>query len=109
MMTFTQQILTVATLVFATALTRFVPFLIFRGKTTPRYIQYLSQVLPAAVFGMLVVYCLRNVHIKTAPFGIPEAIGVLVTALLHFWKRQMMISILGGTLTYMLIVQNLTL
>lgn len=108
MMTFTQQILTVATLVFATALTRFVPFIIFRGKTTPRYIQYLSQVLPMTVFGMLVVYCLRNVHIKTAPFGIPEAIGVLVTAL-HFWKRQMMISILGGTLTYMLIVQNLTL
>lgn len=107
MMTFTEQILTVAILVLATASTRFVPFLIFRGKKTPSYIQYLSQVLPAAVFGMLVVYCLRNVHITAAPFGIPEAISVLVTALLHLWKRQMMISILGGTLTYMLIVQNI--
>lgn len=106
-MTLTEQILTVVTLVVATASTRFVPFLIFRGKKTPSHIQYLSQVLPAAVFGMLVVYCLRNVDVTAAPFGIPEAIGVLVTALLHVWKRQMMISILGGTLTYMLIVQNM--
>lgn len=106
-MTLTEQILTVVTLVVATASTRFVPFLIFRGKKTPGYIQYLSQVLPAAVFGMLVVYCLRNVDVMAAPFGIPEAIGVLVTALLHVWKCQMMISILGGTLTYMLIVQNM--
>lgn len=92
-------------MVAATAATRFVPFLIFRGKTTPRYIQYLSKVLPPAVFGMLVIYCLKDVKFTSGYFGAPEIIGIIVTALLHAWKRQMMISILGGTVTYMLLVQ----
>lgn len=92
-------------MVAATAATRFVPFLVFRGKTTPRYIQYLSQVLPPAVFGMLVIYCLKDVQFTSGHFGIPELIGIAVTALLHAWRRQMLISILGGTVTYMLLVQ----
>lgn len=92
-------------MVLATALTRFVPFIIFRGKTTPRYIQYLSNVLPPAVFGMLVIYCLKDVQFTSGHFGIPELIGIVVTALLHAWKRQMLISILGGTVIYMLLVQ----
>ena len=71
------------------------------------YSYWVTGATMGAVFGMLVVYCLRNVDVMAAPFGVPEAIGVLVTALLHVWKRQMMISILGGTLTYMLIVQNI--
>lgn len=104
-MTTTQQILTIAVMVLATALTRFVPFLIFRGKTTPAYIQYLSKVLPPAVFGMLVIYCLKDVQFTSGHFGLPELIGIAVTALLHIWKRQMLISILGGTVTYMLLVQ----
>ena len=98
-MTLTQQILTVVILVAGTALTRFLPFAVFRGKETPRYITYLSQVLPPAVFGMLVVYCLSG------SFGLPELLGILVTCLLHLWKRQMLISILGGTVIYMLLVQ----
>lgn len=93
-------------MVVATASTRFVPFLIFRGKTTPRYIHYLSQVLPPAVFGMLVIYCLKDVQFTSGHFGIPELIGIAVTALLHAWKRQMLISILGGTAAYMLLVQT---
>lgn len=105
-MTLTQQIITIATMVVATASTRFVPFLIFRGKTTPRYIHYLSQVLPPAVFGMLVIYCLKDVQFTSGHFGIPELIGIAVTALLHAWKRQMLISILGGTAAYMLLVQT---
>lgn len=104
-MTTTQQIITIAVMVLATALTRFVPFIIFRGKTTPTYIQYLSKVLPPAVFGMLVIYCLKDVKFTSGHFGIPELIGIAVTALLHVWKRQMLISILGGTVTYMLLVQ----
>lgn len=104
-MTTTQQILTIAVMVFATALTRFVPFLVFRGKTTPAYIQYLSKVLPPAVFGMLVVYCLKDVQFTSGHYGLPELIGIAVTALLHAWKRQMLISILGGTVAYMLLVQ----
>lgn len=104
-MTTAQQILTIAVMVLATALTRFVPFLIFRGKTTPAYIQYLSKVLPPAVFGMLVVYCLKDVQFTSGHYGLPELIGIAITALLHAWKRQMLISILGGTVAYMLLVQ----
>lgn len=94
-------------MVVATAATRFVPFLIFRGKTTPGYIHYLSKVLPPAVFGMLVVYCLKDVQFLSGHYGAPELIGIAVTALLHAWKRQMLISILGGTVAYMLLVQTL--
>lgn len=93
-------------MVLATALTRFVPFIIFRGKTTPRYIQYLGKVLPSAVFGMLVIYCLKDVRFTSGNFGIPELIGITVTALLHVWKRQMLVSILGGTAAYMILVQT---
>lgn len=92
-------------MVVATASTRFIPFLIFRGKETPRYIHYLSNVLPPAVFGMLVIYCLKDVQFTSGHFGIPEMIGIAATALLHAWKRQMLISILGGTVVYMLLVQ----
>lgn len=105
-MTLAQQITTIAVMVLATALTRFVPFIIFRGKTTPRYIQYLGKVLPSAVFGMLVIYCLKDVRFTSGNFGIPELIGIAVTALLHVWKRQMLVSILGGTAVYMILVQT---
>lgn len=66
---------------------------------------YLGQVLPAAVFGLLVVYCLRNVDVLNSPFGIPEAIAIGVTVLLHVWRRQMLLSIAGGTIVYMVLVQ----
>lgn len=105
-MTVTEQIITVAMVVLGTALTRFLPFLIFpAGKSTPRYIQYLGKVLPAAVFGLLVIYCLRNVSVFTGSRGIPEMIAILVVVVLHVWKRQMLLSIAGGTVCYMLLVQ----
>ena len=104
-MTLTEQILTIAILAAATALTRFLPFAIFRGKKTPGSITYLSHVLPPAVFGMLVVYCLKDVDFTSGHYGVPELIGISVTCALHLWKRQMLFSILGGTVTYMLIVQ----
>lgn len=105
-MTLTQQIITVGVMGLAIMLTRFVPFALFQGRKTPKYIQYLGTVLPAAVFGMLVVYCLKNVSILTGNHGLPEAIGVVVTAALHVWKRQMLLSIAGGTITYMILVQT---
>lgn len=105
-MTVTEQIITVAMVVLGTALTRFLPFIIFpAGKSTPRYIQYLGKVLPAAVFGLLVIYCLRNVSVFTGSRGIPEMIAILVVVVLHVWKRQMLLSIAGGTVCYMLLVQ----
>ena len=89
-----------------TALTRFLPFLIFRKKeSTPAIITYLGQVLPCAIMGMLVVYCMKDVRFLAAPFGIPELIGCVIVALLHIWKRNSLLSIGVGTVCYMLLVQ----
>lgn len=105
-MTTTQQIITIAMAVLATVLTRFLPFVIFpAGKEMPKIIKYLGKVLPAAVFGFLVVFCLKNVEILSGSHGIPELIAVAVVVILHLWKRQMLLSILGGTVVYMLLVQ----
>ena len=106
-MTLTHQILTIAMVVLGTALTRFLPFLIFpSGKPTPKYIQYLGRFLPAAVFGLLVVYCLRNVDLLSGSHGIPELLSILLVIGLHVWKRQMLLSIAGGTIFYMILVQT---
>lgn len=105
-MTLPQQLVTILMVVLGTMLTRFLPFLLFpAGKPTPKYLQYLGKVLPAAVFGLLVVYCLRNVSIVSGSHGIPELIAIIVVVLLHLWKKQMLLSIAGGTVCYMLLVQ----
>lgn len=105
-MTFTQQLITIGMVVLGTVLTRFLPFLLFPPeKPTPKYIQYLGAVLPSAVFGLLVVYCLKNVSLFTGNHAIPEIISIAAVVGLHVWKRQMLLSIAGGTLCYMLLVQ----
>lgn len=105
-MTLTQQIITIAMCVLATVLTRYLPFIIFSGKRpTPKYIQYLGKVLPGAIFAMLVVYCLKNVSPLQYSYGLPELIAIAVTVGLHCFKRQMLLSIAGGTVCYMLLVQ----
>ncbi len=104
-MTFPEHVMTIALCVIATMGTRFLPFLIFSGKReTPAFVQFLGRALPSAIFGMLVVYCLRNVDVGVA-FALPEIIAIAATVLLHLWKRQMLISIAGGTAVYMLLVQ----
>ncbi|MBB5264848.1 branched-subunit amino acid transport protein AzlD [Catenibacillus scindens] len=105
-MTLLQEIITIALCVAGTMLTRFLPFLVFGSKRpTPRYIQYLGKVLPGAIFAMLVIYCLRNVSVFQGSHGLPELIAIAVTVGLHLWKRQMLLSIAGGTICYMLLVQ----
>lgn len=97
-------IITVVALV--TIALRFLPFLIFgENRKTPPLIAYLGQVLPYAIMGMLVVYCLKDVSLTSAPFGIPEAIGCAIVALLHIWKRNTLLSIGAGIVCYMLLVQ----
>lgn len=106
-MTLTEQIITIAMVVLGTMLTRFLPFLLFpAGKPTPKYIQYLGRVLPASVFGLLVIYCLKNVSVFTGSHGIPELLAILLVVVLHLWKRQMLLSIAGGTVFYMILVQT---
>ena len=105
-MTLTQRILTIAVIVLGTMLTRFLPFLLFpAGKPTPKAVHYLGSVLPGAVFGLLVVYCLKNVSLFTGSHGLPELISIALVVRLHLWKRQMLLSIAGGTACYMLLVQ----
>ena len=107
-MTDTFVIATIAVCALVTALLRFLPFLIFgENRKTPEVIAYLGQVLPFAIMGMLVVYCLKDVSFFGAPFGIPEAIGCAVVAGLHIWKRNTLLSIGAGTVVYMLLVQFL--
>ena len=105
-MVLSQKIITIGLVVFGTMLTRFLPFILFpAGKPTPKYVQYLGKVLPSAVFGLLVIYCLKDVNIFSASHGIPEFISIVVVVGLHIWKRQMLLSIAGGTICYMLLVQ----
>ncbi len=105
-MTFAEMAVTIALLVAGTMLTRFLPFLIFRpNRPTPRTVEYLGRVLPGAIFSMLIVYCLKDVSLIRYSFGIPELIAILATGLLHLWKRQMLLSIAGGTLLYMFLIQ----
>ena len=81
-------------------------FLIFReGKKTPALLTYLGKVLPFAIMGMLVVYCLKGIRLTEAPYGIPELLSCTIVAGLHIWKRNTLLSIGLGTLTYMLLVQ----
>ena len=86
--------------------TRVAPFIFFgKDKATPKYIVYIGNYLPPAVMAMLIIYCLRNIKLFMFPFGIPEIIGIIIVAILHIWKRNNLISILGGTVVYMIIVQ----
>ncbi len=105
-MTVLQQFIIIGMVVLGTVLTRFLPFLLFpAGKPTPKYIQYLGKVLPSSMFGLLVIYCLKNVSLFTGSHGIPELLAILLVTALHMWKRQILLSIAGGTLFYMLLVQ----
>lgn len=105
-MTLTEQIITIALCALGTMATRFLPFLIFRAdRPTPRYVQYLGKVLPAAIFSMLVVYCLKDVSLLTASHGLPELIAIAVVVILHLLFRKMLVSIAAGTVCYMLLVQ----
>ncbi len=94
----------VAVMSVVTILLRAAPFLIFKNRT-PAYVRYLGQVLPAAIIGMLVVYCLKDTELMSAPFGAPELIAGLLVVGLHAWKRNILLSILAGTIAYMLLTQ----
>lgn len=99
-----QSLAIIAVTAAVTALIRFLPFLIFH-KGTPRPILYLGEVLPFAVMGMLVVYCLKNTSFISAPYGAPELLAILFVVIVHKWKHNTLLSVAGGTICYMLLVQ----
>lgn len=104
-MTNLQQIITIAICAISTMLTRFLPFLIFSEKRkSPKYILYIGKYLPGSVFGMLIIYCLKDISILQGSHGIPEFIAIAFTTIVHLWKRQTLLSIAGGTIFYMLLI-----
>ena len=105
-MTLSNQLIIITMVVIGTLITRFLPFLLFSGKETPKFVKYIGEYLPGAVFAMLVVYCLKNVSIIDGSHGIPEAISLVTVVLLHLWKRQMLLSISIGTVLYMILIQT---
>ncbi len=106
-MTITQQVITIAVVMLGTMLTRFLPFIIFpSNKKPPKFIEVLSTSLPYAVMGMLIVYCVRNAFF-TENHGVFELFSIVAVVLLHKWKKNMLLSIAGGTVIYMALVQLL--
>ena len=95
----------VAVMALVTAGLRFLPFVLLRGKQTPPFVAYLGKVLPFAIMGMLVVYCLRHISFSAMPFGLPELLACAAVVLVHVRKRNTLLSILSGTALYMALVQ----
>lgn len=105
-MTEIQSAITIGAVVLGTMATRFLPFLVFpKGKTPPKFVQYLGKVLPCAAIGLLVVYCFKDIA-SSGTYGIPEILSVLLIIVLHKRKKNTLLSIGGGTALYMLLVQT---
>ena len=105
-MTFWRAALIILAVALGTQLTRWIPFWLFpENREPPKVVTYLGRMLPAAMMGLLVVYCLRGISWTAAPHGAPEVLSVVVVAALHKWKGNVLLSIAGGTILYMLLVQ----
>jgi branched-subunit amino acid transport protein AzlD len=104
--TITQSIVFFGIISLTTIVIRVLPFFLFpENKKTPKYIIYLGKVLPYTIIGMLVIYCLKDISLTKAPFGLPEAISIAAIIVLHLWKSNTFLSIGAGTVIYMLLVQ----
>lgn len=105
-MTTWQCVIMIAVVVLRTMFTRFISFFLFpESKTPPHMVDYLGKVLPYAMTGLLVVYSLKDVSLTSGAHGLPELIAIIVIVILHYWKKNMLISIAGGTILYMVLVQ----
>lgn len=102
-----ETIVTILAVALGAMVTRFTPFLLFpERKTPPEVVSYLGRVLPPAMMGLLVVYCLKGVSFSASPHGLPELIAIAVIVLLHRWRSNVLLSIAGGTIVYMVLVQQ---
>ncbi len=102
----TETLIMILALAAGTQLTRWLPFWLFpENRRPPAVVLYLGRVLPPAVMGLLVVYCLRNIQFSTPPHGAAEILSVAAVALLHRWRGNVLLSIAGGTALYMVLVQ----
>ena len=105
-MSISEQIIMIGMVVLGTVITRFLPFVVFSsGNQPPAYVRYLGRMLPSAALGLLVIYCLKDVSWLAGNHGFPQLSAIAAVVALHLWKRQMLLSIAGGTIFYMLLVQ----
>lgn len=100
-----RSVILIAVVAAVTIALRFLPFIVFRGKKTPDIILYLGKVLPYAIMGMLVVYCFKDTVVLAFPFGLPEFIAGTTVVIAHLIKRNTLLSIISGTVVYMLLIQ----
>ena len=106
MLTTAQAVAAIAVMAVVTFLTRALPFLLFdRGESPPKLILYLGRVLPPAIIAMLIIYCLRGVSFAASGGWAPQLIAVAAVVVLHVWKHNNLLSIFGGTILYMVLVQ----
>ena len=105
-MTTTHALLTIVVMALITFGTRVAAFLLFdRGAEPPKIILYLGKMLPPAVIAMLIIYCLKDVDFTSLSHIVPQLLAVATVVVLHLYKRNNLISILGGTVLYMFLVQ----
>ncbi|MCH5185959.1 MAG: AzlD domain-containing protein [Oscillospiraceae bacterium] len=104
MISASQSLVLIAIMAGITIMLRFIPFLLF-SKNTPKPIVYLGEVLPYSIVAMLVIYCLKDIDFLGKAHGIPEITAVVLVAVLHKWKHNTLLSVLSGTICYMLLVQ----
>lgn len=98
------DILIVAVISAVTIMIRVLPFIIFRDKDdVPQTVRYLVEVLPGAVMGMLVVYCLKDIDLSAAGHGVPQILSVIATAAAYLWRRDTSLSVIIGTACYMIL------
>ncbi|WP_099204642.1 branched-chain amino acid transporter permease [Scatolibacter rhodanostii] len=101
-----QTVIMILVIALGTMMTRFTPFILFpEGKETPKIVTYLGKVLPAAMMGLLIIYCLKDISFQAAPHALPEMIAIVLIVILHKWKGNVLLSIAGGTVAYMILVQ----
>lgn len=101
-----QTLMTILAVALATVLTRFLPFWLFpQRREPPAVVSWLGKLLPAAMMGLLVVYCLKDAQFSGTWQGYIQLAGVAIVAVLHLWKRNVLLSIGGGTLCYVLLLQ----
>ncbi len=102
----TQQIITILLIAASTMATRALPFILFPSqKHTPRFVKFLGKYLASAVFGMLVVYCMKDISFLNSNHGVPQIIGIIFCVLLHLWRKNIFLTIAGGTIFYMAIIR----
>ena len=101
-----EEVLLISTVSIVTILLRFLPFIIFNNKKeTPKIIVQLGNILPFAIMGMLVIYCYKDISFFKYPFGLSEIIAGIIVVILHIWKKNTLLSIIGGTIIYMVLIQ----